>query len=308
MLSSLMKTMLRGVLTEGRDPVAALPFQREIDYPESDGRPLAETERHRQVIVDLIYGLQQRYGETPDVYVGGNLFLYYEKGNRSAVVAPDVFVVKGVGKESRNTYKVWEEGGRVPFLVIEVTSASTSDEDLVDKKGKYLRLGVEEYVLFDPLEEYLAPSMQGFRLRNGRYVAIPPHEDGSLESTTTGLVLRREGQRLRLVDAATGEPLLWVDEEKPLRRAAEARAAQEAEARHAAEARAAREEEARRTAESRAAQEAEARQAAEARAALEGEARRREADAREAAEARATAVEEELVRLRRELADRSRQR
>jgi len=274
--------------------VAALPFQREIDYPDSDGRPLAETERHRQVIVDLIYGLQQRYGETSDVYVGGNMFLYYEKGNRSAVVGPDVFVVRGVGKEVRNTFKVWEEGGRVPFLVIEVTSASTSDEDLVDKKAKYLRLGVEEYILFDPLEEYLSPSMQGFRLRGGRYVATPPRKDGSLDSATTGLVLRREGQRLRLVDAATGVPLLWIDEEKPLRRAAEARAAQEAEARHAAEA--------------RAAQEAEARRAAEARASQEAEARRREAEARFAAEARATAAEEELVRLRRELADRSRQR
>ena len=273
--------------------MAALPFQREIDYPESDGRPLGETERHRQVIVDLICGLQRRYREIPNVYVGGNMFLYYEKGNRSAVVCPDVFVVKGVGKETRNTFKVWEEGGRVPCLIIEVTSASTSDEDLVDKKGKYLRLGVEEYVLFDPLAEYLSPPMQGFQLRSGRYVAMPPQEDGSLASATSGLLLRREGERLRLVNA-TGEPLLWVEEteaqllrEAEARRAAEARAAQEAEARH---------------------HEAVARRAAEARAAQEAEARHREAAARQAAEARATAAEEELTRLRRELEDRPRSR
>jgi hypothetical protein len=37
--------------------------------------------------------------------------------------------------------------------------------------------------------------------------------DGSLLSRTTGLVLRAEGKRLRLVDSATGRRLLWAEEE-----------------------------------------------------------------------------------------------
>src|SRR3978361_972057 len=112
--------------------MAALPFQRDIDYPESDGRPLGETDRHRQEIFDLLYGLQQHYSGDPGVYVAGNLFLYYAEGNRNAAVCPDVFVVKGAGKELRRTFKVWEEGDRRPCLVIEVTSESTRDEDLID--------------------------------------------------------------------------------------------------------------------------------------------------------------------------------
>lgn len=218
--------------------MAAFPLQHDIDYPESDGRPLGETERHRQEIVDLIYGFQQHYRDAPDVYAGGNMFLYYSQGNRRACVCPDVFVVKGVGKETRRTYKLWEEG-RAPSLVVEVTSGSTKDEDLVDKKVKYALLGVEEYFLFDPYGEYLSPSLQGFRLRQDRYLPIPRQGDGSLASETAGLILQPEGERLRLVNAATGEPLPWVDELQGLRQAAEERAAHEAEARRTAEAHAA---------------------------------------------------------------------
>jgi len=209
--------------------MAALPFQHDIDYPESDGKPLGETPRHRQEIVDLIYALEQRHRETSDVCVEGNMFLYYERGNRGAVVCPDVFLVKGVDKKVRDTFKVWEEGGHIPSLVIEVTSASTRDEDLIDKKTTYANLGVEEYFLFDPLGEYLSPSLQGFRLLGNRYRPIQPETDGSLRMMTTGLKIRREAQRARLVDAATGEPLRRMEEvtESERRNAKALRAAEE---------------------------------------------------------------------------------
>lgn len=213
--------------------MAAFPLERDIDYPESDGRPLGETDLHREEIVDLIYALQRRYEDDPNVYVAGNLFLYYARGNRSAVVCPDVFVVPGARKHRRRTYKLWEE--RVgPSFVIEVTSESTQDEDLVDKMRKYALLGVEEYFLFDPLDEYLVPQLQGFRLAEGRYHRIQPEADGSLTSQATALRLRVEEEHLRFVDAVTGEPLLRSREVEDAaiaaQRAAEARA-EEAEAR-----------------------------------------------------------------------------
>lgn len=49
---------------------------------------------------------------------------------------------------------------------------------------------------------------------------------------------RPEGERLRLVDTASGERLLWNDELEAARQAAEERAAAEAAARRAAEERA----------------------------------------------------------------------
>lgn len=189
----------------------AIPLQRDIHYPESDGQPMAETDLHREEMIDLIHALRRRYQDAPDVYVTGNLFLYYVQGDPRAVVAPDVFLVKGVPKGPRRTYKLWEEG-RLPSLVIELTSDSTRGEDLSRKKLCYERLGIEEYFLHDPYQDYLDPALQGFRWANGRYQPIAPEADGSLRSLTTGLLLRTEGVRLRLVDAGTGERLLWDSE------------------------------------------------------------------------------------------------
>lgn len=210
--------------------MTAIPLQRdEVFYPESDGQPMAETDLHRDLMVDLIRALRRRYLDEPDVYVTGNLFFYFVKGDPRAVVAPDLFLVKGVPKGRRRIYKLWEEG-RVPSLVIELTSDSTREEDVSKKKNLYERLGVEEYFYFDPYRDYLRPSLQGHRLTNGRYRLIEPEADGSLRSLTTGLLLRREGEMLRLVDAATGEPLSWDEErndefgrERAARRAAEER-------------------------------------------------------------------------------------
>ncbi|HZF07988.1 MAG TPA: Uma2 family endonuclease [Thermoanaerobaculia bacterium] len=208
--------------------MSTMPLAQEVYYPESDGRPMAETEVHGQVMIDLWNALRRRYASVPDVYAWGNMFLYYQQGNPSACVAPDLFLVHGVDKRVRRTYKLWEEG-RVPSLIIEVTSKSTRDEDEVEKKGIYERLGVEEYFLFDPLGEYLRPQLQGYRRVGGRYQALAPEADGSLASRTTGLRLAPEGERLRLRDAATGEPLLWSEEQAEAQQAAEehARAAEE---------------------------------------------------------------------------------
>jgi len=147
----------------------------------------------------------------------------------------------GVRKRTRYNYLLWEEG-KPPSLLVEVTSKSTRREDEVKKKALYERIGVEEYVLFDPKDEYLKPRLQGFRLVRGLFRPIRLERDGALLSRTTGLTFRPEGERLRLVDIASGEPMLWSDEldaarqaAEAARQAAEARLAEEAAARRAAE-------------------------------------------------------------------------
>jgi Uma2 family endonuclease len=209
--------------------MAAMPLEQEIEYPTSDGQPMAETTLHREVMQDTIWTLERRYADVPDVWVGGNLFLCYEEGNPAAVLAPDVLLAKGVSKWKRPNYLLWQEVP--PTLIVEVTSRSTRREDLGKKKNLYERIGVGEYVLFDPYGEYLKPRLQGYRLEGGVYQAIPLAYD-SLESRTTGVLFRPEGERLRLVNAATGEPLLWSDElERVLRQETAGRERAEASAR-----------------------------------------------------------------------------
>jgi Uma2 family endonuclease len=189
----------------------AIPLEREIEYPTSDGQPMAETLEHQQVMIDLIEGLRSRYAGVPGAWVAGNFFFCYEKGNPHAHVAPDVMVAKGLApKEVRLNYLLWEE--KPPSLMVEVTSRSTRREDTGKKKSLYERIGTEEYVLFDPFGEYLRPRLQGYRLERGRFQPIQLEADGSLRSRTTGLTFRPEGKRLRLVDTATGRPILWHEE------------------------------------------------------------------------------------------------
>lgn len=204
--------------------MTAIPLQRhDVYYPESDGKPMGETEIHVEETIYFITALKDRFRDAQDVYVGGDMFLYYVEGDPRKVVAPDVFVVLGVPKRKRRIYKLWEEG-LPPTLVVEVTSSDTRREDQGRKKALYEYLGVAEYILYDPLGEYLKPRIQGFRLVGGRYEPIPQTPKDALQSRTVGLTFRMEGSQLRLIDTATGDPLLRDEEVRELARTTEERA------------------------------------------------------------------------------------
>jgi Uma2 family endonuclease len=187
------------------DTISTTP--KTIHYPETDGKPMAETDVHIDVLIYLREALRDHFRDDPQVYVAGNMLFYYEEGNPAACVAPDVFVVQGVVKRERHTYRLWEEG-RAPAVVFEITSRGTRLEDLGMKRALYAMLGVREYFLFDPLGEYLQPPLQGYRLLEGEYQRMRPGREGELASRELGLELRLEEGRLRLVNPATGARLL----------------------------------------------------------------------------------------------------
>ena len=187
--------MIRPLRTHPRD-----------DYPTSDGKPMAETELHQLLTVDVLQTLRWWFRDRPDVCVTGDILVFYEKGDRRRHVAPDVFVVPGAGNRQRDNYLLWEEGGGLD-LVIEITSASTRREDTGKKSRLYAgRLAVREYVLFDPREEYLNPSFQAYRrYRDGFRPARLT--DGRFTSRVLGLELERDGTDLRFRDPTTGQRL-----------------------------------------------------------------------------------------------------
>jgi Uma2 family endonuclease len=190
---------------------------RPVEYPTADGKPMAETDLHRQDMVDLIETLQDHFAGDSHVYVTGNLLLYYEEGNPRKHVSPDVFVVRGVPKlPPRNYYLLWKER-KAPEVVIEITSKTTRREDQNTKMALYRDvLQVPEYFQFDPTEDYLKPSLQGHRLVDGDYQPIPVVH-GCLPSKILGLYLERDGTELRLYNPATAERLLTRLEELAVR-------------------------------------------------------------------------------------------
>ncbi len=203
--------------------------KRRVFYPDSDGKPFAEGDRHFRVMAYLINGLRMHFNDREDVYVSGNNFLYYEEGNSKARVSPDTYVVFGVGMHLRDKYLAWEEGGLAPDVVFEVTSKKTRREDTDTKLPLYERtLRTPEYFLFDPTGDYLRPRLQGYRLQNGRYIRLEL-VNSRFHSEQLGLDLVQEGERLRLYNPAKGEFLPTALEQAD-RLAAEARRAQDAEA------------------------------------------------------------------------------
>jgi Uma2 family endonuclease len=190
-------------------------FQKSF-YIESDGRPMGETPLHGDNLAYLVQMLRVWFADDPRVYVAGNMFVHYAKGDRNKHLSPDVFVVRGVPKSTtpeRRNYRVWEEGGKAPDLVIELTSASTREEDMDDKMDLYQdTLRVREYFLFDPYAEYLDPPFQGRRLVRKRYRPIDPVK-GRLPSEVLGLHLEPHDGFLRLYDLATRRWLLLPPEE-----------------------------------------------------------------------------------------------
>jgi Uma2 family endonuclease len=183
------------------------PRARKIEYPTSDGKPIAETEIHRDDMMDVIQTLQDCFALEPMVCVSGNMLMFYEEGNRRKHISSDVFFVRGVPKKQRDNYLIWEEG-KAPDLVIELTSKSTRREDQ-QKKWELYRdvMKIPEYFLFDPAEDYLKPPLQGFRLVNDEYAQIES-VGGRLPSEVLGLHLERDGQELRLYDAVRRSRLL----------------------------------------------------------------------------------------------------
>jgi Uma2 family endonuclease len=211
--------------------------REEIDYPPRDGRPMAETDTHRDELMAAIDSLKARYADRDDVYVAGDLLIYYEEGNPRARFAPDVFVVFGVPKRRRRVYKLWEEGV-APAFVLELSSKGTWVEDAGNKKALCARFGVSEYFLFDPEADYLDPPLQGFRLLAGELRRIEPDDQGVFVSETLGLSLHLEDLRLVLIDLQTGERLLRYEELQRARGEAEAVRGEAEAARGEAEARA----------------------------------------------------------------------
>jgi Uma2 family endonuclease len=146
-----------------------------IEYPDEDFEPMPEGDKQRRNLSYTTEALRLWFESQPNVYVSGNLFIRYMQQRIEKRIAPDTFVVFGMSKEDRVSYKIWEECGKAPDFVLEVTSKGTVTKDREQNPLIYRDLGVREYFQYDPTGEYLKPaSLQGVRLEQGEYVAIAP--------------------------------------------------------------------------------------------------------------------------------------
>ena len=113
-----------------------------FDLPWSDGLPMADSDAQARTMMYSWDALEAHFGFRDDIYIAIDTFFYWRdpKSGELNKLAPDVAVVLGVSGHLRTSYRVWEEGDRVPDFVLEVISPKSVPNDLVTKRRTYERL------------------------------------------------------------------------------------------------------------------------------------------------------------------------
>lgn len=81
-----------------------LALDRDIVYPESDGRPMADNTEQFKWIVLLKENLECLFAQTENVFIAGDLLWYPLEGKPEISTAPDVMAVLGRPKGRRKSY------------------------------------------------------------------------------------------------------------------------------------------------------------------------------------------------------------
>ena len=176
-----------------------------IEYPDSDGQPMAENPLQFQWIVTITESLRWMFVEEPNVFVAGDLLWYPVEGNNKLRIAPDALVVFGRPKGHRGSYMQWLEDGIAPQVVFEVLSPGNRVGEMTRKFAFYEKYGVEEYYLIDPdrLEA------DGWLRSGERLVAIEQLDDWS--SPRLGIRFQVNDQGITLYQP-DGRPFRTYDE------------------------------------------------------------------------------------------------
>lgn len=182
---------------------AALAAAEGITLPPSNlwsDEPPLESDFHRDQIDLLIRLLRHWWADREDVYISGNLTIYYNQQQIKTrdFRGPDFFVVLGTEKKDRRSWAIWDEQGKYPNLILEILSDSTKSVDQGLKKDLYQNtFRTPDYFWFDPYTQ----EFQGFHLVDGVYEPIPATAEGRLWSQQLSLYLGVWENRLRFFTA-----------------------------------------------------------------------------------------------------------
>lgn len=158
---------------------SAIKWGAHVELIPDDDIPM-ETGWHLFCMQLLIDSIHQYYRGRDDFFAAGNQFIYFnERQARDRDFrGPDFYLVLGAPREPlRQFWYVWQEGGRYPNVIIELTSPGTAHLDRGIKKDTYERVfRTPNYFCYDPATD----TLEGWQLRDNGYEAIPPNERGWL--------------------------------------------------------------------------------------------------------------------------------
>ena len=157
-----------------------------IDYPESDGKPMADNTLQWDWMVKIVGELRDQY-DGQLVFIAGDLFWYPMRGHPRIVSAPDAMVVFDRPPGYRGSYKQWEEANLGPQVTFESLSPSNTEDEMEERRQFFERHGVEEYYYIDPYANLIRIYIRG---PSGLELVAEPH----------GFVSPRLGMRVHALD------------------------------------------------------------------------------------------------------------
>jgi hypothetical protein len=131
--------------------MTTLDTATEVIYPDSDGKPMADSTQQWNWMEILHGELRRLHGDA--AFVGANQLWYPTRGRPDICAAPDVYVVFGRPDGDRRSYKQWEEDGVGPQVTFEIVSYTNTQDDLDDALNFYERHGVQECYFLDHLSQ-----------------------------------------------------------------------------------------------------------------------------------------------------------
>lgn len=191
--------------------VVAVPPEMEIDYLRivtQDDEPLDShyQERQQGLLRETLYHSWQPPEVVKIWQAGVNVGVFY--ADKVPAVVPDAYVSVNLGRVSddpraleNRSYFTWS-AGKPPDVVVEMVSETPGGED-TDKLELYRRIGIDWYVVFDPLMKLSNEVLRVFERRQGELV---PTSERIYKRLGLGVTIRSG-----TVEGFTSDWLRWTD-------------------------------------------------------------------------------------------------
>ncbi len=169
-----------------------------------------QSQAHQRLFSEFTVQLMQLFADEPMVNVGGDQAFYWNSEDDRETVCPDAYVIRGIDKAPRDSFKLWEEKQKFPALsirfVLEIWSKGNPMLERFKKYDAYRFLDVAEYLEVDLILNELFLH----RKSNNHYLTIEPNDKGRIFSQELNAELALEDGLLRLY--RNGEKILTAFE------------------------------------------------------------------------------------------------
>ena len=168
-----------------------------VEYPSSDGKPMAENTKQSRWIIRLFNNLCGFFHDQ-EVFIAADLLWYPVEGRPDIATAPNVMLVFGRPDGDRSSFLQWNEEGIAPQVVIEVLSPSNSPMEMLRKQSFYAKHGVEEFIVIDPGKKEGDPESFLPYFRQGEQLNSADFEVVDWISPRLGIRFRQEDDKVQV--------------------------------------------------------------------------------------------------------------